>query len=44
MFNFSMDGKEGIMFTVTEKAAGALKDFLEKQQGPRGIRILVRQG
>jgi len=32
------------MLVVTEKAAGKIKDFLEKQQGPRTIRILSQPG
>jgi Fe-S cluster assembly iron-binding protein IscA len=33
-----------MMFAVTEKAAGMIKDFLEKQQGPRAVRILSQAG
>jgi Fe-S cluster assembly iron-binding protein IscA len=32
------------MFTITEKAAGMLKDFLAKQQGPSAVRILAQPG
>ncbi len=32
------------MFTVTEKAAGMIRDIMEKQQGPRAIRILSQPG
>lgn len=32
------------MFEVTEKAGSIIKDFLEKQQGPRTVRILLQDG
>lgn len=32
------------MFEVTEKAGSMIKEFLEKQQGPRTIRILAQPG
>jgi len=32
------------MFSVSEKAAGMIKDFLKKQQGPKTIRILSQPG
>lgn len=32
------------MFTITEKAAGMLKDFLAKQQGQNTVRILAQPG
>ncbi len=32
------------MFTITEKAAGMIRDFLKKQQGPRAVRILLQGG
>jgi Fe-S cluster assembly iron-binding protein IscA len=32
------------MLEVTEKAGSVIKDFLEKQQGPRAVRILLQDG
>ncbi len=32
------------MFEVTEEAGSMIKNFLEKQQGPRVIRILLQDG
>jgi hypothetical protein len=32
------------MFTVTEKAAEMIKEFLERQRGPRAVRILAQPG
>ena len=32
------------MLAVTEKAAATIRDFLEKQQGPRAVRILLQEG
>ncbi len=36
--------EEEVMFEVTEKASSMIKEFLEKQQGPRAIRILTQPG
>ncbi len=36
--------EEDAMFQVTEKAGNMIKEFLEKQQGPRAIRILTQPG
>ncbi len=32
------------MFEVTEKASSVIKGFLEKQQGPRAVRVLLQDG
>jgi hypothetical protein len=32
------------MFEVTEKAGSVIKDLLERQQGPRAVRILLQDG
>lgn len=32
------------MFEVTEKASRVIKDFLEKQQGGRAVRVLLQDG
>lgn len=34
--------EEEVMIEVTEKAAGKIKDFLQTQQGPGTVRILLQ--
>jgi hypothetical protein len=32
------------MLEVTEKAGGVIREFLEQNQGPRAVRILLQPG